>query len=325
MRVTPLAKSENPVYLTQGFALPKFPAELKGDGVLAGGFDLGPGRYAVEWMMRDSRERVCSARWEVEAKSGSQRKVLPLTLKPNTVVERAASTFEKGNAGWASGRRLHLKILLNLSPVYSKQSILTPEDTMVLLSILRGITEQPDVSGFDLLAFNMREQKIVYTENNVAKVDYSAVEHALRASKAGTIAYRLLLDPLSETKFLTQLLTKQLRIREPSADAIVIVGAKVTLQKRVPLRPLRENESPSCPIYYLNYNPDPSEQPWSDTIGSALKAYRTAVAYNLISPSDLAAAVKDILSRTGKENAFSGRLEESGPDRAFTKRQNPSE
>jgi hypothetical protein len=324
MRVTPVAKSENPVYLTQGFTLPKFPSESKGDGVLAGGFDLGPGRYAVEWMMRDSHERVCSAHWGVEAKSGSPRKVLPLTLKPNTIVERAASPLEKRNAGWANGRRLHLKILLNLSPVDSKQSILRPEDAMVLLSILRGVTEQPEVGGFDLLAFNMREQKIVYTENNVAKVDFSVVEHALHAPKAGTIDYRLLLDPLSETKFLTQLLTNQLRIREPSADAIVIVGAKVTLEKRVPLRSLRESGSPSCPIYYLNYNPDPAE-PWSDTIGSALKAYRTAVAYNLISPSDLAAALKDILSRTGKEDGFSGELEESGPDRAFTKRQDPWE
>jgi hypothetical protein len=218
------------------------------------------------------------------------------------IASREQSPRDESSTGSASAGRLHLKILLNLSPVDPDESILKPADAAVLLSMLRGITEQPVVSGFDLLAFNVREQKIIYREENVAEVDYYALGQAVLASKPGTIDYRRLGDARGATQFIAQLLTDQLGAGASSPDAIVIVGPKVSLEKRVPLQALREAGSAPCPIYYLSYNSN-SAEPGRDTIRSALKAYKTAMAYNLLFPGDLAAALSDILSRAGQEPA----------------------
>jgi len=313
MRVTPAANREEPVYLVHRFSIPDVPPGAKGDGVLSGGFDLGLGRYQVDWMMRDGRGRVCSSHWELEAKLRGGQQDLPLTLAPNMVAERVEGPFgEEPPVEKAAAEPLHVKILLNLSPLKPLQSILRPIDRAVLLSILRSITREPGVSRLTLVAFNLREQRIIYRQEDDDKIDFAALDQAAQSPTAGTINYRLLQDPRSETHFVTKLLTDQLGARTSSPDAIIIVGPKVTLEKKVPLEPLKERGAAPCPIFYLNYNPNPLEEPWRDTIGSALKAYKGAVAYNILMPRDLGAAMRDMLSRIGKrpisEDAISSLL-----------------
>ena len=63
---------------------------------------------------------------------------------------------------------------------------------------------------------------------------------------------------------------------------------------------LKEGGTAPCPIFYLNYNPNSFDDPWRDTIGSALKAYKGAVAYDIVMPRDLGAAMRDMLSRIGR-------------------------
>jgi hypothetical protein len=69
----------------------------------------------------------------------------------------------------------------------------------------------------------------------------------------------------------------------------------------VPTGPLKKGGAIACPIFYLNYNPSPFDNPWRDTIGYALKAYRSAVRYDIAMPRDFASAMNDILSRIGKQ------------------------
>src|SRR6202008_551687 len=118
---------------------------------------------------------------------------------------------------------------------------------------------------------------------------------------AGTIDYRLLKDPRSETRFVTKLPPDQLGKQAESPDAIIIAGAKIALDRKVPLESLRAGGAAMCPIFYLNYNPNPIEELWSDTIGSALKAYKTALVYNIARPRDWGVAMKDMLSRIVKQ------------------------
>ena len=200
----------------------------------------------------------------------------------------------------AATRPLHVKILLNLSPVKPQETILRPGDAAVLLSMLRSITREPGLSRFTLVAFNLREQKIVHRQDNAEKIDFGQLGQAVQSRTAGALNYHLLQDRRSETHFLTKLLTDQLGAEAASPDAIIILGPKVTLEKKVPLEPLKEGGAAPCPIFYLNYNPNPFDEPWPDTIGSALKAYKRAVAYNILLPRDLGVAIGDMLSRIGK-------------------------
>jgi hypothetical protein len=47
----------------------------------------------------------------------------------------------------------------------------------------------------------------------------------------------------------------------------------------------------------MHYKADPFDEPRPDTIGSALKEYRGASAYNILYPCDLGVAIREMLSR----------------------------
>jgi len=300
LRVTPDATVTKPVFLTQRFKIPDVPADARGEAILSGGFDLGVGRYRVDWMIRDASDRVCSLHWDVEAKPGRGEHRVRLTLGPNAV-----SGPEESSAGYDSQtqrdptHQQHIKFLLNLSPA-NAGDILRSADAGVLFSMLIGIAREPGIGRVSLVAFNLREQKIVYQQEEADMIDFGALANALPSSAAGTIDYRLLRDPLSETRFATKLLTEELGTRTASPDAIVIIGPKVALDRDVPLQSLRAGGTAVCPIFYLNYNSGHAGTLWNDTIGAALKAYNGAMRYNIVVPRDFGVAVGDILSRIAR-------------------------
>jgi hypothetical protein len=222
------------------------------------------------------------------------------------IAERGDSSSDDKLPVDRAAQPLHLKILLNLSPARPQQTILNREDAAVLLSMLRGITREPGVNRFSLVAFNIWEQKIIARQDKAEKIDFAGLAQAIQAPTNGTVNYRRLQDPQSNVHFVTKLLIDQLGTRAASPDAIIIVGPKVTLQKKLPLESLREGGTAPCPIFYLNYNPSPIDEPWPDTIGSALKAYSRASAYNIVFPRDLGAAMRDILSRVAKLRSVMG-------------------
>lgn len=60
-RVRPAANSEEQVYLTHRLSVPELLLESRSEGMLTSEFELGFGRYRVDWMMRDNKGRVCSS------------------------------------------------------------------------------------------------------------------------------------------------------------------------------------------------------------------------------------------------------------------------
>ena len=60
--------------------VPAIEEDAKGDAYFQGGFDIGEGKYKVEWLMRDRTERVCSSSWEVEVQPPEKDKQVALVL-----------------------------------------------------------------------------------------------------------------------------------------------------------------------------------------------------------------------------------------------------
>jgi hypothetical protein len=302
MRVSSALQNQQPVYFAHRLAIPHVPVGNKGNVTVAGGFDLGPGRYRVDWIMRDARERVCTAHWDLEAKAATGKQDLPLTLGPNEIIEPNGEASATGApVKWDFARPLQIKVLLNLSPERPQESLVRPEDAAVLFAILRGIAGQPGIVLSTVVAFNLRDQKIVYRQENAERIDFHALEKATQSRTSGTIDVSLLRDPQSETHFVTRLLTDELGAQADSADAIVIVGPKVLLDRNIPRNSLKAKGSAICPVFYLNYTANPLE-PWPDTIGSALKAYKGAAVYNILFPRDLGLAMRELLSRINKRS-----------------------
>ena len=52
-RVVPEARKDEPLYFIQRVRVPAIEADSRGDAYLQGGFDLGEGKYHVDWLVRD--------------------------------------------------------------------------------------------------------------------------------------------------------------------------------------------------------------------------------------------------------------------------------
>jgi hypothetical protein len=298
MTIEPEMHAEATAIISRTFVVPDIPPGTNGDALLMDGVELGPGRFHVAWTMRDSRGPICSSRWDWEAKLGRGQHDFPLTLGPNSVGEPRERGLSQGSLPAPEDvNPRQVRILLNLSPAEPSQSILAPEDTSVLFSILRGLAQEPGISYSGLLAFNLREQRIVYRADSSEGIDLPSLRRALHGPATGTVSYGLLKNPRSETDFVTRLLADELGAGATAPDAIVIIGRKVTLNMKVSLASLKRFGAAPCPIFYINYSPNPLDEPFSDTIGSALKAYKGAVAYNIVFPRDVGVAVRNMLSR----------------------------
>jgi len=59
-RVTPANSEGDPTYFIQRIKVPEIDEDSKGEASFYGAFDVGEGKYKVDWLMRDRAERVCS-------------------------------------------------------------------------------------------------------------------------------------------------------------------------------------------------------------------------------------------------------------------------
>ena len=66
-RVTPDNKKDEPVYFSQRITVPSIEPDAHGNAYLQGYFDVGEGKYHVDFLIRDRSERVCSSYWDTEA------------------------------------------------------------------------------------------------------------------------------------------------------------------------------------------------------------------------------------------------------------------
>jgi len=94
-RVTPVDKPDEAVYFSHHFNVPMIDADAGGNAILSGSFDLGEGKYRVDWLMRDRAERVCSFNWESEATLPSKDKQIALDIPPSAVQPADIEPFKK--------------------------------------------------------------------------------------------------------------------------------------------------------------------------------------------------------------------------------------
>lgn len=298
-RVTAVDSQKDPVYFTQKIRVPSIEEDAKGDAYLQGAFDLGEGKYNVDWLMRDRTERVCAFFWEAEAELPVKDKGLDLELKPGDI---AAIEPEQFMADPPADKRdgdnaLNVKVLVNFAPQNSLASSLQPADTSALVSILRTIQRDPRIGKVSLVAFNLQEQKVLYRQPTSGQIDFPAVGEALRNLQLGRVDIDRLKQKNSEGEFLGDLFRNELKGGQDIApDAVIIAGPKVMLEGNVPAESLKIVGEPSGPIFYLNYNLNPNQNPWRDSIGQAVRFFK-GQEFTISRPRDLWFAVSEMVSR----------------------------
>lgn len=298
-RVTSNAAKDSPIYFFQRYHVPEIDADASGDAYLDGGFDIGEGSYHVDWMMRDRIERVCSSNWDVTAALSGNETSMKLPIARNAIDSSEQEFFhaEPPVKRLESQGSFKIKVLLNFAPQQGSAAAMEPIDTSALVSILRNISRDPRICRFSVVAFNMNEQKVIYRSEDADHIDFPGLGKALATVKFGMIDYRKLADPHSGSEFLSRLVEDELANNR--SDAVVFAGPKVTLSDEVPPDSLKELPAVNYPVFYMNYNLRPAQNPWRDPIGNVVKHLR-GYEYTISRPRDLWNSWSDIMSRIAK-------------------------
>ncbi len=305
-RVTPIDSagktSDTPTYFVQRLRVPLIEEDAKGDAFIEGSFDVGEGKFKVEWLMRDRAERVCSDYWEAEASLPAKDKEMNLMIPPARITTTELEQFrDEPPVERTSGDGLQVKVLVNFAPQNARSATLQPFDTSALVSILRSISRDPRIARFSVVAFNMHDQKVLYKQENSEKIDFPAIGKALEALKLGTVDVGRLANKHGETEFLEGLLKTELASLQ--TDAVIFAGPKALLEQNVSQEALRGVGPVNMPVFYMNYNLTPQASPWRDSIGHAVKFLR-GVEYTISRPRDLWYSVSEMVTQIAKQRTL---------------------
>jgi hypothetical protein len=300
-RVTPEAHPDEPVYLSQRMSVPNIADDAKGEAALQGAFDVGVGKYHVDWLMRDRSEHVCSSNWDVEASLPPKDKEMSLDISASVVEPPEAEPFrqEPPIQRVHESAPLNVKVMVNFAPQNTYSAAMQPIDLNALISILRNIAREPRIGRFSVVAFNMQEQRVIYRQRSAPQIDFPALGEALHTLNLGTVDFRKLGQKHSDSEFLTNLITTEIKDDNEQPDAVIIAGPKVMLDDNIPQEPLKQIGDLHFPLFYMNYNLNPQAVPWRDAIGTAVK-YLKGVEYTITRPRDLFFVWSEIMGRIVK-------------------------
>jgi len=304
-RVTPETKTDDPVYFSQRISVPSIEPDAHGNAYLQGYFDVGEGKYHVDFLIRDRSERVCSWYWDPDASLPGKEKQLSLVIPPSTIAAAEREQFKEeppvdraADAQHGDGP-LNVKVLVNFAPQNSRAATLQPLDMNALVAILRSIAREPRIGRFSIVAFNMQEQKVLYRQEACEQIDLPARGDALNSLKLGTVDLKRLSQKHGDTEFLTDLITQEMKDAKNRPDALIFAGPKVMLDTSVSQDTLKEIGQVEYPVFYMNYNFNPQSNPWRDAIGNTVKFFKGAE-FTITRPPDLWRAWTEIMSRIVK-------------------------
>ncbi|HEY1206456.1 MAG: acetyltransferase [Bryobacteraceae bacterium] len=299
-RVTPESGKEHRFYFSQRIHVPPIAEDAPGNAYLEGLFDLGVGRYHVDWLMRDRSDRICSSYWDLEAELGAKDKPLSVILAPGTAEAAEIEEF-KEEPSIERGKDqppLSVKVLVHFAPQREHSAAFPPEEIATLVSILRGIDREPRIGRFSVIAFNLQEQRVLYSQPYGPGIDFPSLGRALRTLKLGTVDLKRLENKNGETDFLSDLI-QQVVGKDDHPDALIFAGPKALVDENVPRDTLKGVGEVEYPVFYLNYNLHPQDVPWRDAIGRAVKFFR-GYEFTITRPRDLGAAMADMVAKIVK-------------------------
>jgi hypothetical protein len=300
-RVEQQNRPDHPIYFMQHVRVPRLEDDAKGEAYLQGGFDLGEGSYHVDWLMRDRAERVCSFSWDSEAALPVKDRSINLAIASGEIQRADGEQFKEEPPVQRVSNEppLSVKVLVNFAPQNASSAALQPVDTSALVSILRSISREPRIGKFSIVAFNMQEERVVYRQEGVDRIDFPALGAALGSLNLGTIDLKRLGEKHGDTEFLSGLVRKEVCSSPGRPDALIFAGPKVMLDANVPQDALKEAGDVNFPVFYMNYNLNPQAVPWKDAISHTVRFFR-GYEYTISRPRDLWFAVTEMVSRIVK-------------------------
>lgn len=298
-RVRPDDNPQQFSYFQQRIAVPNIDEDAKGEAYLEGQFDLGEGKYHVDWLVRDRHERICSSSWDVEAALPVRDKDMELSIAARSALPSDGEPFgDDPPVVRTAETPLKVKVLVNFAPQNARSATLQPRDLSALISVLRTIHREPRIVKFSVVAFNLPERRIVHRQDQADRIDFRALGDAVKSISPGTVDLARLGQKNGETEFLTDLIRQETGTAD-APDALIFAGPKALLEQNVPVETLKELGDLGYPVYYMNYNLSPQQVPWRDAIGHCVRQFK-GTEFTISRPRDLWFSVTDMVTRIAK-------------------------
>jgi hypothetical protein len=300
LRVTPLSAPDRQVFFSMLAAVPALDRDAKGNVELSGEYVVGPGRYAVDYVV-SLGDVACRDQWRIEAKTKGPFDRIPLAIAADSAAELPSDPFDDpGRSAPRPSRSMYAKVLVNFAPAGVDSTILDSEDVRVIAAILRSVSHEPRFGRFSVVAFSSDQERVLHRQGIASKIDFGALGRALRGLPSGVVSLRQMQDPRSTTRFLENLLAEELRPAEEPPDAVVVISPKLSLDEKLADRELAERGRVPCPVFLLSYNPQPIEDPWEGALARAVKKAYRGFEYTITSPHDLGKALLRVRSELPK-------------------------
>jgi hypothetical protein len=279
--------------------------KLKTEVEASGAFAVGAGRYLVEVLVQDNRNRICRKRWRIKA-GGREHGKVPAVLEANTVAPFGVHLWEGKSAG--AGKGLRLTVLLDAAPVDPRAPKLRAWDQEFLLDSLSSLLQQIPCQSVRLVAFNLEQQREIFRQDLFGPSDFDDLQQAFHDLELGTVSAQVLKQPQGKADLLARLTNQEL-IAEQPADAVIFLGPTSRADQKIPGEMLKPRETRAPQFFYFEYIP-----PWRrgrefpDTIAYLTRARDGTVA-KIHSPGELAQAIQKMLKQVkpGPEEKAPGR------------------
>jgi hypothetical protein len=301
VRVTP--EGGAPVVLGGATNLPAVPDEmaartnprkLNTNLELSGAFTLGEGRYRVEVLVVDDRERSCRKQWEISVVRKHAVAASAAILKAGTVAPAALVPWD-GRLQTAP-ENVRLTVLLDVAPVNPRVPTLRAWDRLLLLDSLSSLLREVPCKSVRLVAFNLDQQREIYRNSQFRGGDeFDALEKAMQQLELGTVSYHVLQQRQGWVQMLWRLASQELRADDPQ-DAVIILGPATRTQMKIEKAKLRPRETPNPQFFYFEYSNNWFGGPFPDSMGTLAKALG-GTAFIFHSPQELAQDIQKMLRK----------------------------
>jgi hypothetical protein len=299
MRVTPVGGSD-PFYLGSFTRLRNVP-KTNAQAEFGGGFQIGEGRYSVDWMLADDQNRICRKSWKVEAKLNGRERGLKLGMAANTV---GPLTFRR----WSqqSDADAHpidrLTVLLHAAPLYPRSNRFRAQDRLLLVSSLASLLEALPARSVRVVVFNLDQQKELFRQDDLTPDLFDQVAQSTSNLQLQVVDYRVLQNRRGHISLLSDLINQELGAAQPS-DKVIFLGPTSRFYDKVPDASLEQHLASTPQFFYFEYKPYLGrEAEFPDSVAMAIKKVKGKTML-IHSPDEFARAIREVeTTQVGSRN-----------------------
>jgi hypothetical protein len=299
MRVTPVGGAE-PFYLGSYTRLRNVP-KTNAQGEFGGAYQVGEGRYAVDWMLADDLNRACRKSWKVEAKLDPRERSLKLGMTPNTVGPLTFRRWSPQNDEGDVHPIGRLTVLLHAAPLFPRSLRFRTQDRLLLVGSLAALLEALPARSVRVVVFNLDQQKELFRQDDLTPDSFDQVAQSTTNLQLQLVDYRVLQNRRGHVSLLADLIKQELEATQP-ADKVIFLGPTSRFYDKVPDVSLEPHAASAPQFFYFEYKPYLArEASFPDSVAMAIRKMKGKTML-IHSPDEFARAIKEVETQAGSRN-----------------------